>query len=526
MSDNPEVVELPVWLGGCEKWVTGLTKRTTCDDVLYALLHHEGNPNDCVDVSSFAIFERWREVERPLRGRTKILKVWRAWGEEGSTVRFSVRKLETPLDTSSEVAKTKRTRKNLSGRDRDRRSRDKVRSRSNTGTNPQQTSSSYSKQNGCLEDKDDRYKARAFHELVQLVIEQEKTIQEQLTRVRDTDRHIENYETKMHELRMRENGQNYVQEAYLREKSDESSGGEELFPAIKANDLEAYMHICENILQLEERITGEQDRVLDLSVQIQEESILEFPPTPPRPSYHQPPPPVARGDGARSGPLASVPEDQLQEEIERLRQEVQRSQSLSEAQQHQLQLVSKTLQECELQLNQKGDYINRMLFEVNNVESLGVAPSQSDSVFYSSKERHSSSTSGVSEVSELEGSDRSTSRTRSDSRSRDRVREPSNDRARERSRDRSVPMPSTRGLPGGSKPPLPQTHRTYNKPPTIAQHPNEEEYYVTRTFYPSSQSYPDAYLSAHKHISDDSNSDTGLSSLHSDEAPPILETLV
>ena len=578
MSEGSEGLELPVWLGGCEKWVTGLTKRTTCDDVLYALLKHDGNPNDDdLDISGFCIFERWRDVERPLRGRTKILKVWRAWGDECRNVRFSVRKVDVPQDTSSEVSRTRRSRKHYSARER--RSREKTRGRPISGTSG---SGVHRKDYGPIDGNgmiDNRYKAQAFHDLVQLVIEQEKKIQDQLTRMRETDTQIENYETKMHELRMRENGENYVQEAYLRERGEDSgsSGGEELFPAIKANDLEAYMHICENILDLEERITGEQSRVLNLSHKIQEESILEAPPTPPRPAPC-PPPPVECRQGAGGGPLQGagggfltpVPEDRLQEEVERLRSELQRSQTLTEAQQHQLSLVEMTMSELDTKISQKADYMNRMLYEMNIAENATAAPpppGREGGYTFFPQDRNSSSTSGVSEVSEMEGSDRSTSRSRQgdsvDSRSRDRLEERISS-IRDKSRDRSTSVSSSRGRSGsvtsrgdcnssrsnrtvtfsrdlsGSMSALcgpqsqlpsdPHQTRTYpNRPPLPPPpHPHtlNEEYYVTKTYYPPPSSYRDAYLNQPKTLSDDSNSDTGLSSLHSDEAPPILETLV
>ena len=68
--------DIPIWIDGAQKWMTGLTRRTTCDDVIYALLHARGLlETDSTD--NYAVFERWRAVERPLQGRTKIVKVSR-----------------------------------------------------------------------------------------------------------------------------------------------------------------------------------------------------------------------------------------------------------------------------------------------------------------------------------------------------------------------------------------------------------------------------------------------------------------
>lgn len=70
-------LEIGVWVEGVQKWVTGVTRRTTCHDVIKALLRaqsHGRAPEDC-DVMQFVIVERWRKVERPLDHEQRILKV-------------------------------------------------------------------------------------------------------------------------------------------------------------------------------------------------------------------------------------------------------------------------------------------------------------------------------------------------------------------------------------------------------------------------------------------------------------------
>merc|ERR1719510_2305691 len=42
---------------------------------------------------SLALVEQWRGVERPLSNSSKILKLWLAWGEERSQVRFVVKRI-------------------------------------------------------------------------------------------------------------------------------------------------------------------------------------------------------------------------------------------------------------------------------------------------------------------------------------------------------------------------------------------------------------------------------------------------
>lgn len=91
--------ELPVWIKGEQRWISGVTDQTTCLDLIEALLIDEGvikaandsNNNNGTNlypskVNDYVIAERWRRVEQVLDPRTKILKIWTAWGAEQSEV--------------------------------------------------------------------------------------------------------------------------------------------------------------------------------------------------------------------------------------------------------------------------------------------------------------------------------------------------------------------------------------------------------------------------------------------------------
>lgn len=91
--------EIPVWIKGEQRWISGVTDQTTCLDLIEALLIDEGvikTTNDSFNnngtnlyptkVSDYVIVERWRRVEQVLDPRTKILKIWTAWGAEQSEV--------------------------------------------------------------------------------------------------------------------------------------------------------------------------------------------------------------------------------------------------------------------------------------------------------------------------------------------------------------------------------------------------------------------------------------------------------
>jgi hypothetical protein len=104
-SDNETIElwsnEIPVWIKGEQRWISGVTEQTSCLDLVEALLIDEGiiktgndssNNNSGTNlyptkVNDYVITERWRRVEQVLEPRTKILKIWAAWGAEQSEVK-------------------------------------------------------------------------------------------------------------------------------------------------------------------------------------------------------------------------------------------------------------------------------------------------------------------------------------------------------------------------------------------------------------------------------------------------------
>ena len=605
-------LEIPVWLGGCEKWVTGLTKRTTCDDIIYALLCHDNNPNEGIDVQNYAVYERWRDMERPLRGRTKILKVWRAWGTECHNVRFYMRKVENVLDESCEVSSiksfTRKPRRQSSnhderrsrGRDTEGRSRQKSRDQHNNHRNSTHTNNhnntnsntshrihrSYrephhrgnSRDTGGRDDslpsrhpsdKDTGYrdsfrhshrdsgyhsshrdsslppnrdsghrrsadkrprsqsqdrhtsehsrvkeedpnetqtkpspseevhKSQAFHQLVQIIIDQEKKLQDLLVRTQDTDKQIESHETKIHMLRMQKNGQNYVQEAYLRDKSDESSASsEELFPHVKSVDLDAYIHICENILEIQDRITGQEGKIDDLSETIMEESLSQSP---------QPQTPRRR----RRPPIQPEGEVNVQERIEDLTHEIERCQRINTTQQEQFDSLDGSLKECDTQMQLKMDYMCKLQCEIDLVQVEDNEYTVNVTNGNNKENRHNTKENSHPVVQFLEDHlEMVTAKLDSPVVNGNSVSKPRGILKDTQSKYGSIPPE--------------QTDVLYKLPLTNSKGKTMIPYCTYTTYQDSYQSSSPTGL---KHnVSDDS--DTGLSSLHSDDPPPLLETLV
>lgn len=98
-SDSMELwsQEIPIWIKGEQRFISGVTEQTSCLEMIEALLIDEGiiknDSNNNANSSSFkvneyVITERWKRVEQILDGRTKILKIWREWGEEQPEVSY------------------------------------------------------------------------------------------------------------------------------------------------------------------------------------------------------------------------------------------------------------------------------------------------------------------------------------------------------------------------------------------------------------------------------------------------------
>lgn len=92
---NESTLEIPVWVHGKRKWVTGITKKTTFDDLIYALLAQSDllktgdvSNSSSSSITGYAIAECVQSVpssaetvstQRIFKGRTKVIKVHKSW---------------------------------------------------------------------------------------------------------------------------------------------------------------------------------------------------------------------------------------------------------------------------------------------------------------------------------------------------------------------------------------------------------------------------------------------------------------
>uniref|UniRef100_A0A182LTF5 Ras-associating domain-containing protein n=1 Tax=Anopheles culicifacies TaxID=139723 RepID=A0A182LTF5_9DIPT len=116
-------IEIPIWIRGEARFVSGINATTTCSNIIRALIDDEiqnGNygPEDVAvsrDVSDYVIIERWREVEQVLTGDTRILSIWNAWGDAKNEVQFRLKINKTNLEkgTGGKEIKSKKQKEKI-----------------------------------------------------------------------------------------------------------------------------------------------------------------------------------------------------------------------------------------------------------------------------------------------------------------------------------------------------------------------------------------------------------------------------
>ncbi|XP_072841876.2 ras association domain-containing protein 10 [Pogona vitticeps] len=339
-EDHPKV---SVWICQEEKLISGLSKRTTCSDVVRVLLEDSrqgggrrgrrgggqqpqppsrqlASLQECGGggggmlsgpPQSYCIVEKWRGFERILPNKTKILRLWTAWGDEQENVRFVLVRSEAslpnagPRSAEARVVPSKESpgfhdggsgggggvaaaRAGLAlSQERQRRvvrkafrKLAKINKRKGQPPSPPPPPPPPD-QEGSPSAKEAAPAAERMETLVHLVLSQDHTIRQQIKRIRDLDREIDRYEARTHLDRMRRHGVNYVQDTYLdggdAEPSGEGDEEEEGPAAAPANgggggeDLAEYARQCEQVALLQDQWRRQEELVEQLAGQIQEE---------------------------------------------------------------------------------------------------------------------------------------------------------------------------------------------------------------------------------------------------------------
>ncbi|XP_037040987.1 uncharacterized protein LOC119077783 isoform X2 [Bradysia coprophila] len=201
--------EIPIWVRGEQRWISGITDETTCGQLVEALLRDDGmdvEQNDGLD--QYVITERWRRVEQVLNGSTKVLKIWIAWGAAQSEVKLSLRRIESPQGTYHQPGGVN----DDSGRESPTARPDSAILRRKRHRTSKTTTAWITQANTVHPTKSQK---PTIEKLMKLILEQGETIQQQLSKLRDRELQIAKIEEARHRLREKEHGKNYLLETYL-----------------------------------------------------------------------------------------------------------------------------------------------------------------------------------------------------------------------------------------------------------------------------------------------------------------------
>ncbi|KAM6942577.1 ras association domain-containing protein 10 [Xenentodon cancila] len=267
---------ISVWVCREEKLVFGLSKRTTCADVVKVLLEEQSSRRGST-AHSYCIVEKWRGFERILPHKTRILRLWVAWGEEQRNVKFVLVKSEASLanhGARSAEARVVPSKQSLGVT--------KGTARSPVGSvSPGKQRRIVRKVFRKLE-KINKNKTRAAHRdaacaekmetLVHVVVSQDHTIRQQIQRIEELDTEIEVCEAKVHFDRIQMNGINYVQNSYLVDAAPASSPEvDELVSGETLAEFEEHVQRCEAASRLQEELLEQETLIEAITAQIQEE---------------------------------------------------------------------------------------------------------------------------------------------------------------------------------------------------------------------------------------------------------------
>uniref|UniRef100_A0A8D0AY42 Ras association domain family member 10 n=1 Tax=Salvator merianae TaxID=96440 RepID=A0A8D0AY42_SALMN len=295
---EPEEKKISVWICQEEKLISGLSKRTTCSDVQQlASLQECGGGMLSGPPHSYCIVEKWRGFERILPNKTKILRLWAAWGDEQENVRFVLVRSEAslpntgPRSAEARVVPSKESpcqhglgaaaaRASLVlSQERQRRVVRKAfrklakinkRKGGPGGPPPHDEEPPAGRDH-----REASSSAERMETLVHLVLSQDHTIRQQLKRLRELDRDIDRFEAKIHFDRMKRHGVNYVQDTYLVGGEAEPPAAE---PPAGEGDATAdgaawaeYACKCEQVLLLQDQWRRQEELVEQLAGEIQQE---------------------------------------------------------------------------------------------------------------------------------------------------------------------------------------------------------------------------------------------------------------
>lgn len=241
-----------------EKVVCGVTKHTTCADMIQALLEdHKSIPESKRllhgEPKDFCLVERWKGFERALPPLTRILRLWYAWGDQRPFIHFILVKtsdfVPQPVKKAgkSKGAKPKRMQHGGSQYPQSLPAEKQKRI----------VKKAFRKLEKLHKESRSAPGAEEIDRMVQLILNQDHTIREQIQHMRELDLEIEQFE-----LQVQRELEFDPSVAWACSQSLEDHAEEQL---------QEYLYTSDGVEQLEMQVQRHRDLILQLSQDIDAE---------------------------------------------------------------------------------------------------------------------------------------------------------------------------------------------------------------------------------------------------------------
>uniref|UniRef100_H3BX89 Ras association domain family member 9 n=1 Tax=Tetraodon nigroviridis TaxID=99883 RepID=H3BX89_TETNG len=287
--------EIQVTVCNEEKVVCGVTKHTTCADMIQALLEDHKSASESKrllhgEPKDFCLVERWKGFERALPPLTRILRLCYAWGDQRPFISFTlVRNSDFVPHPAKRGGKPKGVRPKRWDPSRGQHQQPVPADRQK-----RIVKKAFRKLEKLHKESRSSPGAEEVDRMVQLILNQDRTIREQIQRMRELDLEME---------RMAGSSENPPGQA----------------AAQSQEQLQEYVYASEGVRHLEKQVQRHQELILQLSRDIEEEL------------RRANAPPSQKEDSEQKGAAAAAcwsppqPESLYAAEVEKLQEELRRS---------------------------------------------------------------------------------------------------------------------------------------------------------------------------------------------------------
>ncbi|XP_068459413.1 ras association domain-containing protein 9 [Clinocottus analis] len=251
-AEPVEGKEIQVTVCNEDKVICGVTKHTTCADMIQALLEdHKSIPESKRllhgEAKDFCLVERWKGFERALPPLTRILRLWFAWGDQRPFIQFTL------VKTSDFVPQPTKKAGKTKGAKPKRWEHGRAQGGGGGGGQPlpaERQKRMVKKAFRKLEKLQSKSSPAAdeIDRMVQLILNQDHAIREQIQRMRGLDLDIEQFELEVQQ-----------------EAERESLG------AHADQQLQEFLYASDGVEQLELQVQRHRELILELSRDIDAE---------------------------------------------------------------------------------------------------------------------------------------------------------------------------------------------------------------------------------------------------------------